>query len=209
DEPLSALDLKLRQAMRDELKTLQRETGITFIFVTHDQEEALTMSDQIAVISAGQLQQIGTPYDIYERPFNRFVADFIGDTNFIDARIAQLQEGKAIVEFAEGVTVEVEAEAGWQTGETATLAVRPEKITILPSDLPPESAGPGDSSIMLEGTVRQAVYLGTDTSYKIALGAHAVMDVRDQNAINGKARFEAGSQVRLVIPNAAFRLLED
>ena len=83
DEPLSALDLKLRQAMRVELKQLQEETGITFIFVTHDQEEALTMSDRIAVMSAGHIQQIGTPRDIYEAPVNRFVADFIGETNLL------------------------------------------------------------------------------------------------------------------------------
>ena len=87
DEPLSALDLKLRQSMREELKNLQRETGITFIFVTHDQEEALTMSDRIAVMSEGKIQQIGTPLEIYERPTSRFVADFIGDTNFLYATI--------------------------------------------------------------------------------------------------------------------------
>ncbi len=88
DEPLSALDLKLRQEMRSELKNLQRRTGITFIFVTHDQEEALTMSDRIAVMSKGQIQQLGAPLDIYERPVNRFVADFIGDTNFVEAAVA-------------------------------------------------------------------------------------------------------------------------
>ncbi|WP_330390802.1 ABC transporter ATP-binding protein [Rhodobacter xanthinilyticus] len=86
DEPLSALDLKLRQAVRPELKALQRETGIAFIFVTHDQEEALTMSDRIAVMSAGRVQQVGTPREIYEAPVNRFVADFIGETNLIESR---------------------------------------------------------------------------------------------------------------------------
>ena len=86
DEPLSALDLKLRQAVRSELKALQRETGIAFIFVTHDQEEALTMSDRIAVMSAGRVQQVGTPREIYEAPVNRFVADFIGETNLIESR---------------------------------------------------------------------------------------------------------------------------
>ena len=88
DEPLSALDLKLRQEMRSELKNLQRRTGITFVFVTHDQEEALTMSDRIAVMSKGKIQQLGAPLDIYERPVNRFVADFIGDTNFVEAQVA-------------------------------------------------------------------------------------------------------------------------
>jgi spermidine/putrescine transport system ATP-binding protein len=87
DEPLSALDLKLRQAMRDELRTLQRQTGITFVFVTHDQEEALDMSDRICVLGDGLIQQIGTPDEIYEDPANRFVADFIGETNFFDVDV--------------------------------------------------------------------------------------------------------------------------
>ena len=98
DEPLSALDLKLRQAMRSELKTLQRETGITFIFVTHDQEEALTMSDRIAVMSAGKIQQIGAPLDIYESPVNHFVADFIGDSNFIEGAIDTIKGDAAVVQ---------------------------------------------------------------------------------------------------------------
>ena len=90
DEPLSALDLKLRKAMQIELKHIQRETGITFIFVTHDQEEALTMSDRIAVMSAGRLQQLGAPRDIYEHPRNMFVADFIGDTNLLEVSLIRL-----------------------------------------------------------------------------------------------------------------------
>ena len=97
DEPLSALDLKLRQAMRDELRTLQRETGITFVFVTHDQEEALDMSDRIAVMSQGRVQQIGTPGEIYEEPVSRFVADFIGETNFLEAEVIEVTGGRARV----------------------------------------------------------------------------------------------------------------
>ena len=104
DEPLSALDLKLRQEMRSELKNLQRRTGITFVFVTHDQEEALTMSDRIAVMSKGKIQQLGAPLDIYERPVNRFVADFIGDTNFVEAQVAR--------ERARGIS----SIAGWKAG---------------------------------------------------------------------------------------------
>ena len=104
DEPLSALDLKLRQAMRVELKQLQENTGITFIFVTHDQEEALTMSDRIAVMSDGEIQQIGLPDDIYERPLNRFVADFIGDTNLLDVTVKEvLPEGDVICETGQGI----------------------------------------------------------------------------------------------------------
>jgi spermidine/putrescine transport system ATP-binding protein len=93
DEPLSALDLKLRQAMRVELKSLQEQTGITFVFVTHDQDEALTMSDRIAVMSAGRVQQVGDPRAIYEAPVNRFVADFIGETNLLPVHVAALRPG--------------------------------------------------------------------------------------------------------------------
>ena len=96
DEPLSALDFKLRQAMRAELKQMQQETGITFVFVTHDQEEALTMSDRIAVMSAGELQQVGTAHDIYEAPRNRFVADFIGETNLLDVTVEEVRGEEAL-----------------------------------------------------------------------------------------------------------------
>ncbi|MDE0211884.1 MAG: ABC transporter ATP-binding protein, partial [Boseongicola sp.] len=109
DEPLSALDLKLRQAMRSELKSIQRETGITFTFVTHDQEEALTMSDRIAVMSAGRLQQLGEARDIYERPVNRFVADFIGETNLLDARLEAADSSVATCRLANGLTLECDA----------------------------------------------------------------------------------------------------
>ena len=99
DEPLSALDLELRQAMRDELRTLQRQTGITFVFVTHDQEEALDMSDRICVLGDGEIQQLGTPSAIYEEPSNRFVADFIGETNFLAAEVIAVSGDNATVKF--------------------------------------------------------------------------------------------------------------
>ncbi len=105
DEPLSALDLKLRQAMRDELRTLQRQTGITFVFVTHDQEEALDMSDRICVLGDGEIQQLGTPDAIYEEPTNRFVADFIGETNFLDADVVAVEGDRATVSVPLGVTL--------------------------------------------------------------------------------------------------------
>ena len=105
DEPLSALDLKLRQAMRDELRRLQRETGITFVFVTHDQEEALDMFDRIAVMGKGRVQQIGTPKEIYEDPHNRFVADFIGDTNFLDGEVIALDGDTATIRTAIGTEI--------------------------------------------------------------------------------------------------------
>ena len=129
DEPLSALDLKLRQAMRDELRTLQRDTGITFVFVTHDQDEALDMSDRIAVFAASEVQQIGTPTEIYEEPVNRFVADFVGETNFLDVDILETGAGEATVRLPFGLVLTVPANGPVARGR-ATLSVRPEKINL-------------------------------------------------------------------------------
>ena len=132
DEPLSALDLKLRQGMRTELKNLQKTTGITFIFVTHDQEEALTMSDRIAVMSQGKIQQLGTPLEIYEQPVNRFVADFIGDTNFVTATIDGHAGDYVRCRCGGGLDLLANPIGGTAPGATVTLAVRPEKILLKP-----------------------------------------------------------------------------
>ena len=116
DEPLSALDYKLRKEMQIELKRLQHETGITFIFVTHDQEEALTMSDRLAVMSAGKILQIGSPRDIYDRPAERFVADFIGETNFLAAEVIAVADGRARVKLASGGDLSAPLPEGFQPG---------------------------------------------------------------------------------------------
>ncbi|TIT39959.1 MAG: spermidine/putrescine ABC transporter ATP-binding protein, partial [Mesorhizobium sp.] len=126
DEPLSALDFKLRKEMQIELKRLQHETGITFIFVTHDQEEALTMSDRIAVMSSGKILQVGTPWDIYDKPAERFVADFIGETNFLTAAITGMANGKARATLKSGATIDATVAEGFQPKDNATVVVRPE-----------------------------------------------------------------------------------
>ena len=195
DEPLSALDLKLRQAMRGELKTLQRETGITFIFVTHDQEEALTMSDRIAVMSAGKIQQIGAPLDIYESPVNHFVADFIGDSNFIEGEIDTIKGDAAVVKAPDGIAIAARMNGPHKAGDRIAVALRPEKILL----------GAGK----LKGEVREAVYLGTSTSYVIALGRAVTLSVREANDLSGKARFAVGDTVKLDIPAGAARMLAD
>ena len=195
DEPLSALDLKLRQAMRSELKTLQRETGITFIFVTHDQEEALTMSDRIAVMSAGKIQQIGAPLDIYESPVNHFVADFIGDSNFIEGAIDTIKGDAAVVKTPDGIAIAARMNGPHKAGDRIAVALRPEKILL----------GGGK----LKGEVREAVYLGTSTSYVIALGRTVTLSVREANDLSGKARFAVGDTVKLDIPAGAARMLAD
>ncbi|CAN7280871.1 ABC transporter ATP-binding protein [Rhizobium sp. LjRoot30] len=155
DEPLSALDLKLRQAMRDELRTLQRDTGITFVFVTHDQEEALDMSDRIAVLGGGDVQQIGTPTEIYEEPVNRFVADFVGETNFLDVEVLETAAGEATVRTPFGLLIKIPA-TGAAKGR-ATLSVRPEKINL----------GNQAQGITFEGRVTNKNYMGGYTHYTL------------------------------------------
>jgi spermidine/putrescine transport system ATP-binding protein len=139
DEPLSALDLKLRQAMRDELRNLQRDTGITFVFVTHDQEEALDMSDRIAVLGGGEVQQLGTPTQIYEEPVNRFVADFVGETNFLPVDVLETGTERATIRTPFGQVMQVPAPPGIGKGP-ATISVRPEKINL--GDQAPGAAFP-------------------------------------------------------------------
>ncbi len=197
DEPLSALDLKLRQAMRNELKHLQRETGITFIFVTHDQEEALTMSDRIAVMSLGKVQQIDNPLEIYENPVNQFVANFIGETNILEGTVSSLQGATLHCSLGQGV-IETASKIPVRVGDKITLSLRPEKIRLLPAN----------SDGNLTGEIVETTYLGTDTTYKIKAG-ELILDARDPNALSGSARFKPGDTVKLSIaPNAA-KVLHD
>lgn len=202
DEPLSALDLKLRQAMREELKNLQRETGITFVFVTHDQEEALTMSDRIAVMSAGQIQQIGTPFDIYECPLNRFVADFIGDTNFLSASITAIDGQSAQCHVSGELTFTVPLVGQRSVGDQVTLALRPEKIKVHAKD---SATTTGSHS----ATIQKATYLGTDTTYGINLNESLNLIMRDQNFASGTGRFSAGDAVSVQFADNAARMLID
>ena len=195
DEPLSALDLKLRQEMRSELKNLQRRTGITFVFVTHDQEEALTMSDRIAVMSKGKIQQLGAPLDIYERPVNRFVADFIGDTNFVEAQVAKGEGDLVHCRVEGGLDFLANPTGNPVLGAKVTLAIRPEKILL-------KSGG----SI---GTIAQTVYVGTDTNYEVRLTDSLRLNVRVQNAMDGRAQFAVGDKVGIDVPAGAARMLVD
>ena len=132
DEPLSALDLKLRQAMRYELKTLQRETGITFVFVTHDQEEALTMSDRIAVINEGEIQQIGEPEQIYESPSNKFVANFIGEANLLSG-FCKTDGENGVCELDTGHSINLSVPSHIKQNDKVTIFIRPERIKIVKS----------------------------------------------------------------------------
>jgi spermidine/putrescine transport system ATP-binding protein len=198
DEPLSALDLKLRQAMRVELKTLQEETGITFVFVTHDQEEALTMSDRIAVMSQGRVQQVGSARDIYEAPVNRFVADFIGETNLIEVTVPALAGSRAEVALPGGHQITCPAAPGTLPGKHH-LSIRPERIALVPLGTTPGA---------LEATVERIVYLGTDLQILTRLATGEEMHIRLQNAAR-TALPEPGARVGLLIEEGAARLLAD
>ncbi|QYX56558.1 ABC transporter ATP-binding protein [Roseovarius sp. SCSIO 43702] len=201
DEPLSALDLKLRQAMRFELKEIQRETGITFIFVTHDQEEALTMSDRIAVMSAGELQQLGDARDIYERPHNMFVADFIGETNLLEVTVDRVEGGRAECHLGGGHALTCDAVEGVDAGREVHLSVRPERLYL--SDAPVE-----DES--LKGTVRHNIFIGTDIQTVLDLEDGPVISVRTSNSDRGTKRiFEPGATAYVNMERGAARLLVD
>ncbi len=182
DEPLGALDLKLRQEMQIELKGIQQQVGITFVHVTHDQEEALTMSDRIAIFNGGRIEQIGTPAELYENPATSFVAGFVGVSNVLGA------------EWARRIT-----------GDDAPLTVRPEKIHMLPADSPP----PGPDQCMVEGRVRDVVYLGMYTRYLVQLDAETDLTVVQQNlqTTSMDVRSARGRQVRLVWDRAHNRTL--
>lgn len=170
DEPLSALDLKLRQAVRLELQQIQHETGITFIFVTHDQEEALIVSDRIAVLSEGKLQQVGSSRAIYEAPQNKFVADFIGETNLIDVSVRSISAGLAACVLPGGQEIVCSAANHARTGD-GHISIRPERLSI-------------DNGInpFLTGTVTRHIYLGTDMQIEVTLADRETVMLRMQNS---------------------------
>lgn len=203
DEPLSALDLKLRKDMQLELKRLQAETGITFIFVTHDQEEALTMSDRLAVMDDGRVLQVGSPSEIYEHPATRFVADFIGDTNFLPAERSERTASTTHYKLHDiGADVVVDDAGDGPATEKVTLAVRPERAELLPS------TDDVDGTV-LTGTLKNIVYFGTDTIYHLELGNGAAFRVRAQNHAGARSSLDPGETVRVHIPRDAVRVLTD
>jgi len=162
DEPLGALDLKLRKQMQVELKRIQSEIGITFIFVTHDQEEAMTMSDRIAVMRQGRIEQLGAPEELYERPKTEFVAGFLGVSNLIDAEVASRGEPFAELKLADGTVLRAPSSA--LNGDTRVrLGVRPEKLRVIAIGNEAGTAGGEENAI--EGTVLDASYMGVSTQY--------------------------------------------
>lgn len=197
DEPLSALDLKLRKEMQSELKRLQTETGITFVFVTHDQEEALTMSDRIAVMKSGRILQLGGPHEIYHAPAERFVADFIGDTNFLDLPVAAITGTRATLSLPGGGSVEADLPAGMTPvpGDTVTTVVRPEQAVIA-----------RESEADLTGVLQDAVFFGTDTHLHLTLDDGQGFTLRRQNTASD-AEPPKGARLGLRLSPGALRIL--
>ncbi|MFT4794463.1 MAG: spermidine/putrescine transport system ATP-binding protein [Paracoccaceae bacterium] len=196
DEPLSALDLKLRKEMQIELKRLQTETGITFVFVTHDQEEALTMSDRIAVMKAGKILQIGGPRDIYDAPADRFVASFIGETNFLTAKVERAADGRVTLVLPGGVRVG--APGLTRTGQVSVV-IRPEHVRLTAPD--------ADGA--MRAVAEEVIYFGTDTHFRLRLPAGEIVTARIQNAPDGEAPIKTGDAVGITFAPGAVRLLAD
>jgi spermidine/putrescine transport system ATP-binding protein len=189
DEPLGALDRKLRHEMQVELKALQQQVGITFVYVTHDQEEALTMSDQIVVMNEGQIQQLGVPEVLYQRPINKFVAGFIGSSNFVDATLHDhdTATGRASIALADGRRFRgrvTDDNATPAAGSAVTMAIRPERIVVLEAG----DAGSGDGWVTVPGRVVQGTYLGDQTEYRVATEALGEVIVRRPVTTGEEAR---------------------
>ncbi len=183
DEPLGALDLKLRKNMQYELKALQRDVGITFIYVTHDQEEAITMADRIAVMNEGKMLQIGSPRQIYERPESVFVADFIGETNFIAGELLERgPDGFGRVKLADGTVIRAQlSEALSRSSGQVRLAIRPERIGIATiAETGGEEIDPSEYTV-LDALLIDSQYIGTDTRYTLQIGEATELVVRVQN----------------------------
>ena len=201
DEPLGALDLKLRKQMQIELKRIQREVGITFIYVTHDQEEAMTMSDRIAVMNKGRYEQLGDPEALYERPTTRFVAGFLGVSNLLGGECQGTADGLGIIQLADGTVVKAPADAVYGR-TTVDVGVRPEKIR-----LHKEGSDAPDGHNRLSGVVTDASYMGVSTSYVIETRGGARVMVYEQNIerTTKEELWRRGDQVDLTwIPDHTF-----
>jgi spermidine/putrescine transport system ATP-binding protein len=193
DEPLGALDVKLRKQMQLELKRIQHELGTTFVYVTHDQDEALAMSDRIAVMNGGKVEQLGGPREIYEQPQTAFVADFIGSLNTLDVRIDELVGGYCISRFAEGERVVATADGQRTVGETVRVGIRPEHVQLGPVD-----TTASDDGSRLKGTVAELVYLGMYTQFHVDTAAGRIVSHR--LAGEPAVRLETGAQVAVSWP---------
>ena len=206
DEPLSALDLKLRQAMRQELSRLHQELGMTFIFVTHDQQEAITMSDRIAVMDRGRIHQLGTPMEIYERPASRFVADFIGETNLLNVTVIGNNQRATTLRTASGHTFEsTPAAGGAEPGEELTLAVRPQRVVVVA-----EGDDTSEDCVTFGGLLRELLFLGDWTRATVVLadGSEVTAIRHNETAVHPFGMLRPGDPVQVGWRREAACLLE-
>jgi spermidine/putrescine transport system ATP-binding protein len=197
DEPLGALDAKLRKALQIELKALQQEVGITFLYVTHDQEEALTMSDRLAVMSAGRVEQVGAPRDVYEDPQTLFVADFLGVSNLMDAISQVARDGGCRVRL-DRFELDARGGGGDVTGP-AKIVIRPERVELEPHEAP---SGPN----RLPGMVERLVYVGNAVQVIVRAATGQALQALVQNTGKG-VPYEQGTPVQLHLPADALRVL--
>jgi len=195
DEPLSALDAKLREQMRSELAQIQEKVGVTFVMVTHDQDEALAMATRCGVMHRGVLQQVAAPSDLYEYPNNRFVADFIGSVNLFEGRLSVDEPDRAVIETELGVAIHVDHGVTGATDATLWAAIRPEKILMTHRA---EGASPPQEVNVMPGIVRHLAYLGNETLYEVEVaGARRIKVTRSNVARYEERGFSGGEPVWL------------
>jgi spermidine/putrescine transport system ATP-binding protein len=207
DEPLGALDLRLRKQLQIELKRIQREVGITFVHVTHDQEEAMTMADEIAVMNEGRIEQAGSAADLYERPRTAFVASFLGVSNLIEGRLRAVDGDVAVCETHDGATLRVPADrVGPHAGDAVRIGVRPEKVTLVPAGDPVP-----DGANAVRGTVVVASFLGVSIQYVIRAAGGEELTVIAQNSDGTEPEsFAVGREVQLTWnPHHTFVVAKD
>jgi len=197
DEPLGALDKKMREHMQIELKNLQEKLNITVVYVTHDQEEGLVMSDRIAVLNQGKIEQVASPHALYDNPSNSFIADFIGETNFLSGNILREETGHFIASTQNGLSFLVPYADHLKKGDTVKLSIRPEKITFVEE---------GKLGNVYEGSVEDVIYIGETTKYFINLSGEERLSVKEQNRPNSR-KFKKGDQVRISWDVSDVRLL--
>jgi spermidine/putrescine ABC transporter ATP-binding subunit len=197
DEPLSNLDAKLREEMRFEIRDLIDRLGITAVYVTHDQAEALALSDRVAVMNAGRIEQVGTPDEIYDYPQSRFVADFIGLSDFIEATLSSVDSGEeTVVVEANGLEILIPARPGMSPGQSVLLFIRPNDVELLPAS---HEVGTN----VFAGIVGKMTYLGDRSDYRIEVGEG--LELRVQT--DGKVRFDEGERVKVHLPVALCRVI--
>jgi len=209
DEPLAALDRKLRREMQIELQNLQRNLGITFVLVTHDQEEALSMSDRVCIMRDGEIVQVGSPRELYDNPLNRYVADFVGKSNFFDGVVESTGDGRQSMRLDNDQSIDVDLPVAGKTlasGHQVTLSVRPEQIVLArdPARLP------DDAAIVIEAEVRNRIFLGEHTEYLLqddAFGEFLALAPRQAEA--SETPFEVNEKIYVCWSRAAALLLDN